>query len=261
MHLKNQSYNDRVKKGNKIGDLNNLYLSQRFNLKIESITGNTDDTRNGIDSICKSLNKTFQCKARKSKYGDDVLQEAQLIIPKPLGHGIPSPPYNIKEGRDMHGMSDYTTCMPVAADMIIIVATKILHKAVYGCMKEWADIDGYEIKPYISRNESKCNIIDISEKQLFKWSKKAYESRIHAILMFTSKKFVNSLGKSAQIWYNVDSSSGNYYQSHGKFIVYLPLELFKKRLCIKFNKGEIWNQPNTWLGYKNENFQTMLKKL
>ena len=237
MDLKKQSFQKRLAAGNKVAELIRKYLVNRFGEDISDLSGTTGDIKDGIDF------GIFQCKVRFSKYGNDIIFEAVKFIPKSVGKIVP--PYTTTEGRDAHGKSKYTICMPVSQDRLLLPKTKDIIKQYQKALKEW----GIGTIMTEAKNGSKCMLVMKDDKDIFEnWVTNARNAGNQSYLAFKKE--------GVQIWFKIDEGSDG--KPYGKLLAYISVDVFKNCGCIMLRKDEKINDPNTWKRSKGEKLEDYL---
>jgi len=238
MDLKCKSFQQRLSAGNKQADFIRRYLMNRFGEDLPDLCGTPGDIHDGIDF------GVFQCKVRYSKYGSDVIFEGVKFVSEKVGTVVP--PYKIVEGRDAHGKSKYTICMPVSQDRLLLPRTKDVIKQYKKALEDW----GVATKVIETKNGSKCTVVDKEDQEIFnEWVTPAYNNE-------RSKSFVAFKKEGVQIWLKIDEGSDG--KPYAKLLAYISVDAFKNCGCIMLRPGEQTDDPSTWKGNEGEKLEDYL---
>lgn len=242
--IKRKTYKERLAAGNKLADLVMGYLNHRFdNVDLDSCS-KQEDIYDGLDFYDQNSNDTFQCKVRTSKYGTDVIYEAIKFYPQ--DKGLLVPPYNVVEGRDAHGKSKYTVCMPISQDCLLFPTTENLKKEFRNALDEW-DVGIAIIE---SNNGCKCPLIMKEDDFILnEWVKPARRAWNQHMTIFNSKK-------GHMLQFKIDEGKGT--APYCKILAYIPAEVFKNCGCVQFRENEKLSDPNTWLDSSGENLYDLI---
>ena len=188
MDLKCKSFQQRIAAGNKIAEFIRQYLCNRFGEDLPDLCGTKGDLQDGIDF------GIFQCKVRYSKRGSDIIFEAVKFIPETPGKLVP--PYKVAEGRDAHGKSKYTICMPVTQDRLLLPKTKDVIKQYQKAVADW----GIESKTIETKNGSKCLVVVKDDKDILnEWVTPARNNNNQSWVAFKKE--------GVQLWFKIDEGS------------------------------------------------------
>lgn len=249
-NLKRENINVRVRvAGQQASHLMNYY-NHRFNPGFVSLDGSKRDKLDGEDWWTPPIGPSDQCKIRNASAGVDVIYEPQQIDSESPGTLLP--PYRIKEGRDAHGKSKYTHCMPISQDGVQIVFTSDLKLLYNTCIKKWAEKNGFSLKKYKAKNGVLCLVVVPDDEYMKKeWFDKALATYNKSIDVYQEKGI--------RISFKIDEGRRESGEKavYGKLIAYISPSLFKNFGFVKFRPGESYDKPETWhptIGEKIEDF-------